>query len=107
MIASGIASPTNAKPAAAPKPIISAGCVEVNDMCNADLLQSFRRYKRACLECQHADWAEDVVRQWEHDRKFLKDKYHDKRGKGFSVASEYAHEQLFIRCCGVCGGGLK
>ncbi|HAR38654.1 MAG TPA: hypothetical protein DCS09_08845, partial [Porphyromonadaceae bacterium] len=54
--------------------------------------------RRACQQLPSISWSEDVIAQYESDRKFLNDEYAKARPQGFSVASDMAHVQLYLRC---------
>ena len=65
-----------------------------------EALAPFRRYRRACMQHPMNDWDEDTYKQWCQDRSLLKTSYEAKRHISFGEASEYAQEQLFLRCVG-------
>lgn len=65
-----------------------------------DILSSFRRYRRALCNNASVFWDHKTCKQWEKDREFFTNKYTGKRDTGFEGADNYAHEQLFLRCCG-------
>lgn len=66
-----------------------------------ELLSCFQRYRRACQSCSSDQWDQNTIAQWEEDRIFLRLEYSKNRHINFSFASDQAHEQLFLRCCGV------
>ena len=76
--------------------------LEVSDQtaqsaCNA-LLVCFHRYRDALKSHPSNEWDTEKLTQWKDDRKFLNEVYNNKRSISFGFASDYAHDQLFMRC---------
>jgi len=63
-----------------------------------DLLQNFRRYRRACRQFPDDNWSDHDFEQYRKDKAYLEEMYEKKRLYGFSVAANHAHEMLFLRC---------
>ena len=60
-------------------------------------IDAFIRYRKALHDLPQYDWNEEVIKEFEEDKKFFNEEYEKNRHISFTFAAEQAHIKLFER----------